>query len=217
MFCIFQSASVIAANALAAKRAAEASGDAQKSGSGGSGGDKTEESDAWMGALRSMTIVFVNVMKLDLTASDAFERLQQTVFLSQLVLYSFEGTMKEFVLDDKGSVVVAVFGLPPYTHEVRSIYAPCLFERFDAGSSPPTLPIRFLSLPSLISAIVSFYEPISLFHRTTLRAPSSSRCASKRSFKSSGSTARAASLPATATAASLARRCAASTALSAKR
>lgn len=119
MSFFLQSASVIAANALAAKRAAEASGDAQKSGGEKSGGDKADESDAWMGALRSMTIVFVNVMKLDLTASDAFERLQQAVFLSQLVLYSFEGTMKEFVLDDKGSVVVAVFGLPPFTHEVR--------------------------------------------------------------------------------------------------
>ena len=29
-----------------------------------------------MGALRSMTIVFVNVMKLDLTKADSFERLQ---------------------------------------------------------------------------------------------------------------------------------------------
>ena len=35
----------------------------------------------------------------------------------QTVTYAFEGSLNKFLVDDKGSTVVIVFGLPPLAHE----------------------------------------------------------------------------------------------------
>ena len=36
---------------------------------------------------------------------------------SQTAVYQFEGSVNKFLLDDKGSTLIAVFGLPPFSHE----------------------------------------------------------------------------------------------------
>jgi hypothetical protein len=35
----------------------------------------------------------------------------------QLAVYKFEGSLNKFLMDDKGSTLIAVFGLPPLAHE----------------------------------------------------------------------------------------------------
>ena len=35
----------------------------------------------------------------------------------QTAVYQFEGSVNKFLMDDKGSTLIAVFGLPPLSHE----------------------------------------------------------------------------------------------------
>ena len=48
---------------------------------------------------------------------DEFSRAQSAFIVLQTSVFEYEGTIKEFTVDDKGCVVVALFGLPPYTHD----------------------------------------------------------------------------------------------------
>eukprot|EP01125_Pyxidicula_operculata_P022380 TRINITY_DN910_c1_g1_i1.p1 TRINITY_DN910_c1_g1~~TRINITY_DN910_c1_g1_i1.p1 ORF type:complete len:2117 (+),score=467.99 TRINITY_DN910_c1_g1_i1:912-6353(+) len=43
--------------------------------------------------------------------------LQEAVKSMQRDLYHYEGTVRQFLIDDKGSVMIGVFGIPPKTHE----------------------------------------------------------------------------------------------------
>lgn len=54
------------------------------------------------------------------------QKLQDAFALVQKCIYEYEGTINKFLVDDKGSTVIAAFGLPPVTHEndpVRGILA----------------------------------------------------------------------------------------------
>ncbi len=35
----------------------------------------------------------------------------------QMAVYQYEGSINKFLMDDKGSTLLAVFGLPPLSHE----------------------------------------------------------------------------------------------------
>lgn len=44
----------------------------------------------------------------------------------QSILFHYEGVVRQFLVDDKGTVLIGVFGVPPFSHEddsVRGIYA----------------------------------------------------------------------------------------------
>lgn len=45
------------------------------------------------------------------------QKLQAAFALVQQCIYEYEGTINKFLVDDKGSTVIAAFGLPPVTHE----------------------------------------------------------------------------------------------------
>ncbi|KAK1944219.1 Adenylate cyclase type 10 [Phytophthora citrophthora] len=45
------------------------------------------------------------------------QRLQDAFANVQKCVYDYEGTINKFLVDDKGSTVIAAFGLPPVTHE----------------------------------------------------------------------------------------------------
>lgn len=54
------------------------------------------------------------------------QKLQDAFSLVQKCIYEYEGTINKFLVDDKGSTVIAAFGLPPVTHEndpIRGILA----------------------------------------------------------------------------------------------
>ncbi|KAG1704687.1 hypothetical protein DVH05_005616 [Phytophthora capsici] len=54
------------------------------------------------------------------------QRLQDAFANVQKCVYDYEGTINKFLVDDKGSTVIAAFGLPPVTHEndpIRGILA----------------------------------------------------------------------------------------------
>lgn len=41
----------------------------------------------------------------------------------QKAVYRYEGTVRQFIIDDKGSVLIAAFGLPPLSHQDDPILA----------------------------------------------------------------------------------------------
>ncbi|HMQ51089.1 MAG TPA: adenylate/guanylate cyclase domain-containing protein [Anaerolineae bacterium] len=71
----------------------------------------------WLAELRRMSIVFVGIGGLDYEASDAAERLQRFLQTAQKVLYRYEGSLNKVAVDDKGTVILVLFGAPPMSHE----------------------------------------------------------------------------------------------------
>jgi class 3 adenylate cyclase/tetratricopeptide (TPR) repeat protein len=80
----------------------------------------------WMAELRRLTVVFLNVRGLDFAAPEAVEQLHSVMRALQTVLYRYEGSVNQFLTDDKGTSLLAAFGLPPLAHEddpVRGVQA----------------------------------------------------------------------------------------------
>lgn len=75
------------------------------------------------GNLRNVTVLFVNLglKDHDLLAAaeyrDAMLRAHRTLQEVQQAVYQYEGSVNKFLMDDKGSTLIAVFGLPPLSHE----------------------------------------------------------------------------------------------------
>lgn len=85
----------------------------------------------WGSELRNVTVLFINLgfSEQDLTnmlGAKDLQRLQDAFAFVQKCVYDYEGTINKFLIDDKGSTVVAAFGLPPVTHvndPIRGILA----------------------------------------------------------------------------------------------
>ncbi len=71
----------------------------------------------WLGELRLVTAMFVNLLDFDQSSPDALSTVHMLVEAVQSVLARFDGTLKNLSAGDKGSVLIAVFGTPPRTHE----------------------------------------------------------------------------------------------------
>eukprot|EP01129_Flabellula_baltica_P010764 TRINITY_DN4589_c0_g1_i1.p1 TRINITY_DN4589_c0_g1~~TRINITY_DN4589_c0_g1_i1.p1 ORF type:complete len:1503 (+),score=306.15 TRINITY_DN4589_c0_g1_i1:48-4556(+) len=77
--------------------------------------------DHFLAEIRPVSIIFVN---LDLTYSDEeIDRIQSGVCAMQEAVYEYEGVIRQFIIDDKGSVLIAAFGLPPLFHEDDTVLA----------------------------------------------------------------------------------------------
>jgi class 3 adenylate cyclase len=85
----------------------------------------------WGSELRDVTVLFINLgfSEQDLArmlGAKELQRLQDAFVNVQKCVYDYEGTINKFLVDDKGSTVIAAFGLPPVTHEndpIRGILA----------------------------------------------------------------------------------------------
>lgn len=71
--------------------------------------------DHFLAELRTVSVIFVN-LGLNFQSSQ-LETLQNAVKLMQESVYAYEGTIRQFIIDDKGSVLIAALGLPPFSHE----------------------------------------------------------------------------------------------------
>ncbi len=71
----------------------------------------------WLAELRRMTILFVGIGNLDYEADDASERLQDLLQAAQDLIHRFEGSLGKVNVDDKGTVLLILFGVPPFSHE----------------------------------------------------------------------------------------------------
>lgn len=70
----------------------------------------------WLGELRQVTVLFINLRDMDFVAEDAADRLHTAMRLIQGGLYRFEGSVNKLLVDDKGTLVMGAFGLPPLSH-----------------------------------------------------------------------------------------------------
>src|SRR3989442_4002583 len=71
----------------------------------------------WLAELRCVTALFVGLPGLDYAAPTVLDQLQAATSALQVVLDRFEGTVLRLAADDKGTVLLAAFGLPPWAHE----------------------------------------------------------------------------------------------------
>eukprot|EP01083_Nonionella_stella_P081021 222958_1 len=97
----------------------------------------------WHGEQRAVTVLFIN---LDFNAYDGGhgqgkqsnlenvpqDLLQKAVKTTQKCIYRYKGSLNKFLFDDKGSTVIAVFGLPPIANFddcTRAVLAALLIEQ----------------------------------------------------------------------------------------
>lgn len=80
----------------------------------------------WLAENRRVTVLFVNLKGLNQHTENVIERLHEVMQAMQVSLYHHEGSVRQFIMDDKGTVFIAAFGVPPLTHEddpLRSVHA----------------------------------------------------------------------------------------------
>lgn len=85
-------------------------------------GDQTQ----WVSELRRISVLFINLPDFDYTAPKAYDLLQRLMTEIQQILNDYGGVFNKFLVDDKGSTLVAGFGIPPAAHEddaVRAVQA----------------------------------------------------------------------------------------------
>ncbi|MBV8969601.1 MAG: adenylate/guanylate cyclase domain-containing protein, partial [Verrucomicrobia bacterium] len=75
-----------------------------------------EAGENWTAELRSVAVLFVNFPEPKQIRFD-LETLQSLTTSLQKTIYRFEGSLKQWNFDEKGMSLVAVFGLPPFSHE----------------------------------------------------------------------------------------------------
>ncbi|HEX8202921.1 MAG TPA: adenylate/guanylate cyclase domain-containing protein, partial [Isosphaeraceae bacterium] len=79
----------------------------------------------WLGELRRITVLFVNLPDLNPADRQAgpgvLERTQEVVRALQAALYAYEGSVNKLSVDEKGTTLVAALGLPPLAHEDDAI------------------------------------------------------------------------------------------------
>lgn len=81
-----------------------------------------QDSDKWINELRYITVLFVNLglREEELVSLDSrkdITRMHNVLRAVQMAVYKYEGSLNKFLMDDKGSTLIAVFGLPPLAHE----------------------------------------------------------------------------------------------------
>ncbi|MEZ4888543.1 MAG: tetratricopeptide repeat protein [Chitinophagales bacterium] len=71
----------------------------------------------WLAELRPMSVIFVGIEGLDYDHPQAIKYLQQFVQMAQATTYRYEGAIRQLAVDDKGTVLLILFGAPPFAHE----------------------------------------------------------------------------------------------------
>ncbi|CAD8172324.1 unnamed protein product [Paramecium pentaurelia] len=82
--------------------------------------------EPWSAELRRLSVMFVN-LGIDLNdakSEKGLQQIQRVIMTVQKCIYMHEGSLNKLLMDDKGSTLIIVFGLPPLSHQndaVRSI------------------------------------------------------------------------------------------------
>lgn len=72
---------------------------------------------SWLGVLRDMTVLFIGLKDYEFTGARAISQFHELVRDVQGALYRFEGSLNKVAVDDKGALIMALFGAPPLAHE----------------------------------------------------------------------------------------------------
>lgn len=77
----------------------------------------------WLGEFRRVTVVFVSLPGLDSGTQDGLPELHAITRAMQAEVDRFDGSIIQFLVDDKGLVLLSVWGLPHASHEDDSYRA----------------------------------------------------------------------------------------------
>ncbi len=73
----------------------------------------------YLAELRKVITIFINIVGLDKALLQGeLVTIQQVMELGVRCMGCFGGVVRQFVVDDKGCIVIAAFGLPQYSFEV---------------------------------------------------------------------------------------------------
>ncbi|KAI7898064.1 uncharacterized protein BX663DRAFT_270429 [Cokeromyces recurvatus] len=81
------------------------------------------DNDRLSAQFREVTIMFVSLGKINIDHPEGLEYLQKAVQLVIHSLVKYEGILQQFAIDDKGTTLLSVFGLPPLSHEREAVFA----------------------------------------------------------------------------------------------
>jgi len=73
----------------------------------------------WLAELRAVSVIFVNLKGLLLNRKNnaSLEKTHEVLGCMQSVVACNQGYLRQFLVDDKGTVLIAVFGVPPFSWE----------------------------------------------------------------------------------------------------
>jgi len=81
------------------------------------------EFETYSSELRRVSVMFITfgindfVIKSAATENREMKLLNDALQVVQTAVYKYEGALNKFLIDDKGAIVVVIFGLPPFSHE----------------------------------------------------------------------------------------------------
>ena len=86
------------------------------------------EQENWCKDVRLLTIMFIqlSVDLKDTETAKGREKIQNVVSTVQVCVYKTRGSLNKFLMDDKGSIVLCCWGLPPFStadDPVRAVYS----------------------------------------------------------------------------------------------
>lgn len=70
----------------------------------------------WLAEIRRLTVVFFSLQGLDYASAEALNPVQGWMRACQQAIYRYEGTLNKLLVDDKGTVGIALLGAPPLSH-----------------------------------------------------------------------------------------------------
>jgi len=86
------------------------------------------EQESWCKDVRLLTIMFIQ-LSIDLKDTETpkgREKIQNVISTIQVCVYKTRGSLNKFLMDDKGSVLLCCWGLPPFStpdDSVRAVYS----------------------------------------------------------------------------------------------
>ena len=72
---------------------------------------------SWLATLRPMSVLFIGIKGLDYEQPDTPLKLHDFLRQIQEVIYHYWGSLTRLTIDDKGTVLLVLFGAPPFSHE----------------------------------------------------------------------------------------------------
>eukprot|EP00002_Diphylleia_rotans_P011525 TRINITY_DN2275_c0_g3_i3.p1 TRINITY_DN2275_c0_g3~~TRINITY_DN2275_c0_g3_i3.p1 ORF type:complete len:1744 (-),score=350.99 TRINITY_DN2275_c0_g3_i3:418-5649(-) len=79
--------------------------------------ERIDKNQDWIADLRKVTILFIKLDGLDYTRPHSVRTLNSAMTVVQEILRRYEGAVSRLQVDDKGTVLKAAYGLPPFSHE----------------------------------------------------------------------------------------------------
>ncbi|MBN1483975.1 MAG: tetratricopeptide repeat protein [Chloroflexia bacterium] len=91
----------------------------------------------WLAVLRPMTVLFANLAGLNNDRDDVVPQLHTLLRRVQETVYRYEGSLARLAVDDKGTVLMVLFGAPPMAHEDNPVRAvQCALDLLEMASLP---------------------------------------------------------------------------------